>query len=192
MTRRRVLQVGGACLGAVVLLVASYLILLVASPYASEPVPTGCTTDVSHIPSTANYDIPEVGPGVLLTGDAQTAVAMVASYGQTPFTADVYIVSKTRSNVLQRFRFTNDVLAATIHAGRIYLFNDKIGYFMDAASGQTVHTSVESDNYRGLFLSNGVRHVQSDFVFSALGPGRNVVFNLHLKFAVIAYGCVIA
>jgi hypothetical protein len=64
--------------------------------------------------------------------------------------------SKTRSQVLQRFRFTDDVLAAAIHADRVYLFNDKVGYFMDAASGQTVHTSVESENYRGLFLLNGV------------------------------------
>lgn len=41
VSRRRMSLVGAAFLGAVVLLFASYLILLVASPYAREPVPTG-------------------------------------------------------------------------------------------------------------------------------------------------------
>jgi hypothetical protein len=41
-------------------------------------------------------------------------------------------------------------------------------------------------------MSGDTRYVQTDFVISAPGPGPSVVFNLHVKLAAIAFGCVIA
>jgi hypothetical protein len=192
MTRSRALLVGGGLFAAMVLLFASYLVLLVASPYAGRSVPAYCSTSVSHIPSTARYDIPGVGLGMLLTGDAQTAVAVVADYGQIPFTSDAYVVSKIRRRSLQRVRFIHDVWSATIRSGTVYLFNDKILHMIDSGTGQTINPPLESDNYRGLYMSGGTRYVQTDFMISALGPGLSAVFNLHLKLAAIAFGCVIA
>ena len=191
MTRRGAVLVGGGLFGAIVLPFGSYLVLLVASPYASRSVPAYCSTSVSHIPSTARYDIPDVGPGMLLTEDAQTAVAIVADYGQIPFTNDAYVVNKTRHMVVQRLRFTDDVLSATIRSGTVYLFNDKILHMIDSGTGRTNNPPFESDNYRGLYTSGDTRYVQTDFLISKLGPGPSVVFNLHLKLAAIAFGCVV-
>jgi hypothetical protein len=64
------------------------------------------------------------------------------------------------------------------------------GYFLNTATGDVQRHIVESDNYRGLFTSGSTRRVQTDMVYSALGPGATL--HLHLDFAVIAYGCVIA
>jgi hypothetical protein len=192
VTRRRAFLAALVLLAATVVLFASYLFLVIASPYASKPVPASCSTSVSHIPTAAQYDIPGIGSGALLTEDSATAVAITATYGQTPFTVDAYIVSKNHRNVLRHLSLADAELAAAIHAGTVYLFNDKIGYWTDAGTGQAINYVVESDNYRGIFTSGNIRYVQTDFVISSLGAGSSVVFNLHLPLAVIAYGCFIA
>lgn len=168
MTRRRARLVALGLLTAMVVLIASYLFLVIASPYASKTVPPSCSTSVSHIPATAQYDIPGVGSGVLLTQDSTTAVAITANYGQTPFTVDAYVVSKNRRSVLRHLSLANTELAAAIHAGTVYLFNDKIGYWTDAGTGQPINYFIESDNYRGIYTSGNTRYVQTDFVISSL------------------------
>jgi hypothetical protein len=192
VTPRRTLLAALGLLAAMVVLIGTYLFFVIASPYASEPVPASCSTSVSHIPATAQYDIPGVGSGVLLTEDSTTAVAITANYGQTPLTVDGYIVSKNRRSVLRHLSLANAELAAAIHGGTVYLFNDKIGYWTDAGTGQPINYFVESDNYRGIYTSGSARYVQTDFVISSLGAGPSAVFNLHLPLAVIAYGCVVA
>ena len=61
-----------------------------------------------------------------------------------------------------------------------------------ASVGARQRHFVESDNYRGLFTSGSGRQVQTDLVYSALGPGTSLTLRFHLDFAVIADGCVIA
>jgi hypothetical protein len=82
VTRRRAFLAALGLLVAMVVLFASYLVLVIASPYASKPVPATCTTSVSHTPTTAQYDIPGVSSGALLTEVSSTAVAITANYGQ--------------------------------------------------------------------------------------------------------------
>jgi hypothetical protein len=168
------------------------LVLVLASPYASVRVPADCTTGISHIPQADRYDIPGVGPGMLLTRDNDTVVAVIATYGQVPFTSDAYVVSTAGSRLLQHLSFADDVLSAAIHSGMVYLFNDKILHMLDSGSGRTISPPFESDNYRGLYVSGGARYVQTDFVVSVLGPGPSVVFNLHQRLAALAFGCLIA
>jgi hypothetical protein len=79
-----------------------------------------------------------------------------------------------------------------IEGGRVYLFNDKILHIIDSGTGETIHPPLESDNYRGLFMSGATRYFQADFKISSLGPGSSVVLNAHMNLAVLAFGCVIA
>jgi hypothetical protein len=175
-----------------VLVFVAYLGILITSPIAAKPVPADCTTSVSHLPSSARYDIPGVGPGTLLTGDAQTAVAVVGSYGHAPFTSTVYVVSKGRHEVLQQLSFTDDVLAAAIQSGTVYLFNDKILHLLDSGTGTLILLPIESDNYRGLYASNGGRYMQTDLVITTIRPGSVFVLNRHLRLNAMAFGCVLS
>jgi hypothetical protein len=88
--------------------------------------------------------------------------------------------------------FASGEISAAFQSGTAYVFDDKIGYFLNTTTGEVQRHIVESDNYRGLFTSGSGRRVQTDMVYSALGPGANVAVHLHLDFAVIADGCVIA
>jgi hypothetical protein len=77
-------------------------------------------------------------------------------------------------------------------SGVAYVFDDKIGYFLDTTTGEVQRHVVESDSYRGLLTSDGTRRVQTDMVYSAIGPGASWTLHLHMDFAVIADGCVVA
>jgi hypothetical protein len=63
---------------------------------------------------------------------------------------------------------------------------------IDSGTGETIHPPLESDNYRGLFMSDDSWYVQTDFKISSRGPGSSVVFNAHMNLPVLAFGCVIA
>jgi hypothetical protein len=63
--------------------------------------------------------------------------------------------------------FNDDVVTAALHGGDVYLFNDKISYLIDSSSGATVHSPFESDNYRGLLTSNGVRYLQTSLAITS-------------------------
>jgi hypothetical protein len=88
--------------------------------------------------------------------------------------------------------FVTEEISAALQSGTAYVFDDKIGYFLNTTTGNVQQHIVESDNYRGLFTSGSARRVQTDMVYYALGPGASWTMHLHIDFAVIADGCVIA
>jgi hypothetical protein len=55
-----------------------------------------------------------------------------------------------------------------------------------------VQRLIESDNYRGLYTSAGVRYLQTDAEFIVLGGSGSVFWHRHVDFAGIADGCYIA
>jgi hypothetical protein len=166
------------------------LVILVASPHESVAVPSTCTTESSHLPARLQTVIPDVGTGTLLTSDAHSSVVIAANYGGSPFGSDEYLISKGTGQVLQHLHFDNDVVSGAIDAGRLYLFNDKILHIIDSSSGDTLTTTFESDNYRGLYTSDGIRYLQTNVTISALGPGARIVFNRRLKLMGMAFGCL--
>jgi hypothetical protein len=70
----------------------------------------------------------------------------------------------------------------------VYLFDDKIGYMVDASTGERVHRLIETDNYWGLYMTGADRYLQTDAEISTLF-GRSLFSYQHLDFAGIAFGC---
>jgi hypothetical protein len=103
-----------------------------------------------------------------------------------------YLLKLPGRSVLWQQSFASGEISAALQAGTGYVFDDKIGYFLNTTTGEIQRHVVESDNYRGLFTSGSARQVQTDMVYSAFGPGASLTLHLHLDFAVIADGCVIA
>jgi hypothetical protein len=192
MAGRKAWMIAGTPVAVVAILVVSYVVVVIASPYESRQIPADCTANSSHLPATLRYDIPGSGPGTLVTSDSTTAVVLVANYGDSPLSSEVFLISKSSGTILRSLTFNDDVVIAGLHAGAVYLFNDKILYLIDASSGETVHPPFESDNYRGVFFSNGLRYLQTSLLITTIGPGSNVTFNLHLSLAGIAFGCAFA
>jgi hypothetical protein len=103
-----------------------------------------------------------------------------------------YLLKLPGRSVLWQQLFASGEISAALQSGTAYVFDDKIGYFLNTTTGEVQRHTVESDNYRGLFTSGSAPRVQTDMVYSALGPGATLTLHLHLNFAVIADGCVIA
>jgi hypothetical protein len=128
--------------------------------------------------------VPGIGAAWLVAADSDAEV--VFGLGTA------YLLKLPGRSVLWQQSFASTEISAALQSGTAYVFDDKIGYFLNTTTGDVQRHIVESDNYRGLFASGSASRVQTDMVYSALGPGASLTLHLHLDFAVIADGCVIA
>ena len=103
-----------------------------------------------------------------------------------------YLLKLPGQSILWHKSFGSGEISAALKSGTAYVFDDKIGYFLNTTTGEVQPHVVESDNYRGLFASGGACRVQTDMVYSALEQGGGITLHLHVDFAVIADGCLIA
>ncbi len=161
----------------------------VLAPFDRIQVPADCNTAGSHLPTSREYAIPGGGTGTLLIENNTTAVVVAADYGGTPFAAHVYVIDQPDQRVMRTFDFSNDIVDAGFDGDRLYLFNDKLGYFIDAHSGALLRNVIESDNYRGLFVLGGNRFVQSDIMVSAITSDGHLILRHRFHMSSIAYGC---
>ena len=160
------------------------LVTTLLAPYSSRPIPTDCTAASAHISADRILQVPGIGTNWLVASDSDAEVV---------FGSDTaYLVRLPGRSVLWEQSFASGEISAALQSGTAYVFDDKIGYFLNTTTGEVQRRIVESDNYRGLFTSGSARQVQTDMVYSALGPGTSLTLHLHLDFAVIADGCVIA
>ena len=96
-------------------------------------------------------------------------------------------------------------VAAGVGDGRAYLFDDKIGYILGAATGIPVARLLTVDNYRGLYMADGVEHVQTSLEIagrcqaradeprqSIFGSGGQAFVVHGLPFGAIVDGCLVA
>lgn len=180
---------GGFILVLIIALFGYFVIQPVLAHFDRVQVPADCNTAVSHLPTSREYAIPGEGTGTLLIENATTAVVVAANYGDTPFAAHAYVINKPDHRVIQTFDFSNDIVDAGFDGDRLYLFNDKLGYFVDAHSGAMLRNTIESDNYRGLFVSGGNRFVQSDITVSAITSDWHLILRHRFHMSSIAYGC---
>lgn len=151
-------------------------------------------------PAHLAYAVPDAGTGILITSDAQSAVVAVIDDNHPPFPSTVYLLNKSEDKIIQRLRFNNDIISATIEDGVLYIYNDKIGYLLDAHTGEFEEDFLLMDNYGGLtqtdrpFLSrasDGHWYMETTAVISSWKIDGTVRSRPNLTFNGIALGCFI-
>src|SRR5664280_347958 len=135
---RRAAGFAVAALIVFVLPIVALAIMALASPYASVAIPASCSAVVPHMPADRDSTVPGVGIGTLLASGSDTNVVVVADPGQTS-TLTAYIVDGQAGKVLDRIDIASQAVVAAISDGVAYLFDDKIGYMIDASTGERVH-----------------------------------------------------
>ncbi len=183
VSRRPIWLVAGA-VGFMLLALGLVTVTTLLAPYSSRPIPTDCTSGSTHISADRILQVPGIGAAWLVAADSDAEVV----FG--PGTA--YLLKLPGRSVLWQQSLASGEVSAAVQSGTAYVFDDKIGYFLNTTTGDVQRHVVESDNYRGLFTSGNARRVQTDMFYSGLGPGATLTLHLHLNFAVIADGCVIA
>jgi hypothetical protein len=183
VSRRPIWLVAGA-VGFVLLALGLVPATTLLAPYSSRPIPTDCTSGSTHISADRILQVPGIGAAWLVATDSDAELVFGSG--------TAYLLKLPGRSVLWQQSFASGEISAALESGSAYVFDDKIGYFLNTTTGEVQRHIVESDNYRGLFTSGSARRVQTDMIYSALGPGASMTLHLHLDFAVIADGCVIA
>jgi hypothetical protein len=152
-------------------------------------------------PSHLTYTLPGRGPRILITSDAESAVVAQVDYEHPPFPSAVFLVNKSDNKIIREMRFNNDVISATIDEGILYIYNDKLGYLIDARTGEFEETFLLIDNYGGLSesdrpiisrASSGHWYMETTAVISSWNIDGTVRSRPHLTFKGIARGCFIS
>ena len=152
-------------------------------------------------PAQLAYNLPGIGAGILIISDEKNEVVARVNSNQPPFPTTVWIVDATSHKILLSMPFKNDVVSAAIGEGVIYVFNDKIGFLIDAPSGEIAENFLVMDNYGGLSpsdrpvisrASSGHWYLETSAVISSWNVNGAVVSRPHLTFNGIALGCFIS
>jgi hypothetical protein len=147
------------------------------------------------------YTVPGVGTGVLIASDAQSAVVAMIDQTQPSFPGAVLLVNKSDNRLIRGMGFGNDVISAAIDGNIVYIFNDKLGYLIDARTGEFEETFLIIDNYGGLtesdrpFISrasDGHWYLETAGVISSWSIDGTVKSRPDLIFSGIARGCFIS
>jgi hypothetical protein len=187
---RRAALFGAAAFLVLVAPVVALAVLALVSPYASTLIPASCSAAAPQMPADRDATVPGVGVGTLLASGADTNVVVVTDPGRTP-ALTAYIVDTSAGKVIERLGIASEAVVAAIDDGVVYLFDDKIGYMIDVSTGEPVHRLIETDNYRGLYVSGADRYLQTDAEIATL-LGRSLFSYQHLDFTGIASGCYFA
>ena len=187
---RRAAALGAAALIVLVAPIVALAVLALVSPYASTVVPASCSAAAPQMPVDRNATVPGAGVGTLLASEADSNVVVVTDPGETP-ALTAYIVDTRAGTVIEHLGIASEAVVAAISDGVVYLFDDKLGYMIDASTGERVHRLIEVDNYRGLSLLGADRYLQMDAdIFTLFG--RSLFSYQHLAFTGIASGCFFA
>jgi hypothetical protein len=152
-------------------------------------------------PSHLAYALPGRGTGILLVSDTESAVVAMIDGDYPPFPGSVFLVNKKDSKILLGMGFNNDVISAAIDGGVVYIFNDKIGYLIDARTGEFQEHFLIIDNYGGLSqsdrpvisrASDGHWYMETTASISSWNINGTVKSRPHLTFNGIALGCFIS
>jgi hypothetical protein len=204
----------GRRLAAILLVTASvfamacflFLVVYAALPQfarASVRLPDSCDGFDGEFnpPSRLAYALPEVGTGILLASDERSAVVAVVDGARPRFPTAVFLVHRGDRSILRSMRFGNDVVSATIDEGLAYLYNDKLGYLLDARTGEFLKNFLLIDNYGGLSesdtpilsrASDGHWYLETAAVISSWGVDGAVRSRPRLTLNGIARGCFIS
>jgi len=168
----------------------------------SVQLPESCNgfDDSPHPAPALAYELPGTGTGVLVAGSEQTAVVATIDYTRAPYPGTVYIVNRSDSRILRRLDFPDDTIIATIDNGMVYLYNDKLGYFLNARTGAPEKKFLLIDNYGGLSdserpvlpgTSDGRRYLETTAVISSWSADGTVRSRPRLTMNAVAYNCFV-
>jgi hypothetical protein len=144
--------------------------------------------------------VPGVGDGILIISDAQSALVAVINADQPPSPSTAYLIDRSNNGILLTMPFGNDVISAALAEGTLTLFNDKLGWLIDARTGQLEKNFLIIDNYGGLsesdrpFISrasDGHWYMETTAVISSWSVDGTVASRRHLTFNGIARSCFI-
>jgi hypothetical protein len=184
------LVAAGVMMLAALLVVVPVSVYALVSSYASVAVPAACTGDLAQATAAHHVTVPGLGDGTLVAADGPTQV--VAIPGPDGRTAGGTAAVLVDGLVVVRLPVASRTVDAGIADGVLFLFDDKIGYTLDPATGRPLPRLFESDNYRGLFTSGGVEHVQTSIEATAIGLGGRPFFTTTLPFGAVVDGCLVA
>jgi hypothetical protein len=202
--RLRTLLLAAATVFAIVLML--FIVTYVIAPQFSRTsvrLPASCDGFDGQFspPSHLAYTVPDAGPGILLANDERSAVVAVIDYRSPPFPTTVFLVNRSDGGILRRMGFDNDVVSGTIVGGIAYLFNDKLGYLINAHTGEFEQRILVIDNYGGLSEtdrpiisrgSDGHWYMETTAVISSWHVDGTVRSRPSLTFNAIARGCYIS
>lgn len=163
-----------------------FVFMPLLGPFSSVTVPTGCTDRVSHLSSLRSYSVAGAATGRLLLKNADSALVVSSDYGRSPFYTHVYVLNRHSGHVANYFEFPTNVIDAGFDGDTLYLFNDKLGHFVNARDGSSIKDWVTSDNYRGLYEPD---RVQSDLTISGIAADHSLIFRHHIHMVNIVHGC---
>jgi hypothetical protein len=168
----------------------------------SVQLPDSCTgfSASPHPAPALAYELPGTGTGVLVAGSEQTVVVAMIDYTKAPYPSSVYIVNRSDNRTLRRMDFPDDTIIATVDSGIVYLYNDKLGYFLNARTGTPEKKFLLIDNYGGLSASRnpvlpgsseGRRYLETTAVISSWSTDGTVRSRPRLVMNGIAYNCFV-
>jgi hypothetical protein len=193
---------GGTVFGAALVLFFIAYAVLPQFDRTSVQLPESCNGfDSSPRPaSVPAYELPGTGTGVLVTGNEKTAVVAIIDSTKAPYPATVSVVNRSDNRILRRMDFADDTTIAAIDSGVVYLYNDKLGYLINARTGALEETFLKIDNYGGLSASDrpvlpgvteGRRYLETTAVISSWSTDGTVRSRSRLTMNGIAYNCFV-
>lgn len=200
---RRFFVGSGLVFGTTILLFIVTYVVLPMFDRASVQLPASCNGfhGVLDLPSRARYALPSGKAAILLAESAESAFAATVDGDRAPYASTVYLVRKSDRAILRQMPFPDDVVVASIEAGTVYLYNDKLGYPIDERTGEFTEKILLIDNYGGLSetdrpiiggASSGKWYLETTAVISTWRRDGTVKSRAHLTMNGIARGCYVS
>jgi len=164
-------------------------------------VPGTTPSEKPVLPSRLAYALPDRKVVILLAESPESVVAVTIDGDSPPFASTAYLIRKSDNAILREMRFDNDVVIASIDAGTLYIYNDKLGYLIDERTGKFEDTILLIDNYGGLSetdrpiisrASSGSWYLETTAVVSSWNTDGTVKSRPHLNMNGIARGCYVS
>ncbi len=201
-TCRAFLISGGIVFAAALMLFLFTYAILPHFDRTNVKLPDSCRgfDDSLHPAPALAWELAGTGTGVLVAGSEQAAVVAMIDYTRPPYPCTVYVVNRSDNRTLRRMDFADDTIIATIDSGIVYLYHDKLGYFLDARTGEPVKKFLLIDNYGGLSAgdrpvlpgaSRERRYLETTAVISSWNADGTVRSRSHLTMNGIAYNCFV-
>ena len=154
-----------------------------------------------RIPTTLAYVLPgHQGTGILVAENQGTAIVATLT-SRPPNPSNVYVVDTKADRILHTLTFPNDTIMAAVDGGIAYIYNDKLGYWIDARTGAFRKNIFVIDNYGGLSQSDRpvfaesstarMRYVETSAVISSWGVDGSVRSRPFIFLNTIARGCYV-
>jgi hypothetical protein len=191
-----------AVFGAAFMMFAVTYVVLPQFARSNVRLPASCDgfDGIYDPPAHLITSVPGVGDSILIISDAQSALVAVIDADQPPFASRAYLINRSDNSILLTMHFSNDVISAALAEGTLTLFNDKLGWLINARTGQLEENFLIIDNYGGLsesdrpFISrasDGHWYMETTAVISSWSVDGTVASRRHLTFNGIARGCYI-